>query len=74
MKKLYWYFLIILLVGIFIIIVSVFSENNEKNITLLKVKVMYDESKFIICNNDSFDYLNIKITINERFNYVWKGF
>jgi len=50
------------------------SNSNEKSLVQLNASVRVDESKFTISNNDTIDFVNVKLFVNENYKYVYRGF
>ena len=67
MKKKTIYLIFASLILVSIIAFIVFRDDSENNIVELKASIKYADKKFIITNNDTIDFVNADLAIDEYF-------
>ena len=74
MKRNAVYILVFLIAIAVVFFIYSHASKNQESLISLNAKVSTDDSQFKISNRDTFDYLNVKITMNKTYSYVWYGF
>ena len=72
MKKKFTYILSVLAIGLFVFLAYGSDDDGESSTVTLNASVSFTGTQFIIKNNDTFDYNNVKLELNG--DYVLKGF
>jgi len=72
MKKRITYLLSVLAIGLFIFLAYGSDDYGESSTVDLNASVSFTGTQFVIKNNDTFDYNNAKLAVND--DYVLKGY